>query len=296
MRRAVVIVNPAARGGASREHEILRAFSALGAQVDVHRTTGEGDAGRIATALRPKLVASAEPLYVLGGDGTVMEAVNALVGCPVPVGVLPGGTGNQLARLLRIPLHPQRAVRALARPRVELLDLGRLADGRHFALTAGMGLDAAMIAGTPTASKRRFGVAAYVASAARAVWSASSFGVEIVANGERVEREAGLVMIANVASVLDGRFSLGPEIAHDDGWLNVAVLSPRGLRDGLTLASRLARGDFRPDPRMLFIRTRAVQVTADRPVPMQADGELLPGATLDATVVPAAARFLAPFL
>ncbi len=294
MPRAVVIVNPAARGGASREREMLQAFERLGRAVELHRTTAAGDAGRLATALLPQLETDATPLYVLGGDGTVMEAVNALVGRTVAVGILPGGTGNQLARVLGIPLQVRKAVRALARTRVERFDLGRLADGRHFSLTAGMGLDAAMIAGTSTASKRRFGTGAYVASAARAVWRAPTFAVQIDADGQRVEREAGLVMIANVASVMDGRFSLGPAVAHDDGWLNVALLAPRGVRDGLALALRLARRDFRPDPRMLFLRARAVTVVADRPVPVQADGELLHGNRLEAVVVPQSARFLAP--
>ena len=289
-----MIVNPAARGGASREREAIRAFAHVGVDVAVHRTTASGDAAQLALTLAPELEASAEPLYVLGGDGTVMEAVGALAGRSVPVGILPGGTGNQLARILGIPLDVRRAVRALSQPRIAVFDLGRLADGRYFALTAGMGLDAAMIARTSTAAKSRFGVAAYIASAAGAIWNAPTFSVRIEADGQHFEREAALVMIANVASVMDGRFALGPEVAHDDGWLNLALLSPRGVRDGLALAMRLARRDFRPDPRMLFLRARELRATADRPVPLQADGELLRGSSLAASVAPSAARFLAP--
>lgn len=286
----LLIVNPAARGGRSAEAEALAAFASLGVQVAVHRTNGPGDAGRIAAAK-----GQGPQLFVLGGDGTVMEVVSALVGRGISVGVLPGGTGNQLARQLGIPLQVRHAVAALAGAPSAPLDLGRLADGRHFALTAGFGLDAAMIRGASPALKRRFGVGAYFWSATRAVMALRPFAVRIEADGQRFEREAGLAMIANVGAVMGGRFGLGPGVRPDDGWLDVCVVSPRGLVDGLTLAARMARRDFRDDPRMFFIRARAVRLEVAAGIPAQADGELLPVTRLDARVVPGGAQFLAPF-
>lgn len=294
MRRAVVIVNPVARGGRSRVREASAAFASIGVEVALHQTTGPGHATELALGLATELESSGESLYVLGGDGTVMEAVGALVGRSVPVGILPGGTGNQLARVLGIPLNVRRAVHALARPRVERFDLGRLAEGRHFAITAGMGLDAAMIARTSTAAKRRFGVAAYLVSAARATLRPPRFDVRIVADGRTIEREASVAMIANVGAVMNGRFALGPGVRHDDEWLNLALLAPRGVADGLVMATRLARSDFRPHAGMLFLRAREIRIECDVDVLVQADGELLGGRSLDARVVPAAVRFLAP--
>lgn len=285
----LLIVNPAARGGRSAEDEALTAFAALGVAVEVRRTTGPGDAGRIAAH-----EAEGPRVYVLGGDGTVMEVVSALVGREIAVGVLPGGTGNQLARHLRIPLSVRRAVRALAAASNTRLDLGRLADGRHFALTAGFGVDAAMILGASPILKRRIGVGAYFWSATRAVMGMRPFAVRIEADGQRFEREAGLAMIANVGAVMDGRFGLGPGVRPDDGWLDVCVVSPRGLADGVTLAARMVRRDFRDDPRMFFIRAREVSLEAPEGIPSQADGELLALTRLEAAVVPGGAYFLAP--
>jgi diacylglycerol kinase (ATP) len=285
----LLIVNPAARGGRSAESEALAAFATAGLPVVVRRTTGPGDAARIAL---DEVVGPT--VFVLGGDGTVMEVVGALVGRDVAVGVLPGGTGNQLARHLRIPLRVARAVHALVEARIVRLDLGRLADGRHFSLTAGFGVDAAMIAGADPRLKRRFGVAAYVWSAAKAVVRTRPFRVRIEADGQTVERDAGLAMIANVGAVMDGRFGLGPDVRADDGALDVCVLSPAGLADGLVLASRMARRDFREDSRMFFLRAKHVRLTVTGGVPAQADGELLDAQVLDAQVVPAGARFLAP--
>jgi diacylglycerol kinase (ATP) len=289
VREALLIVNPAARGGRSAEGQAVAAFGALGIAANVRRTTAPGDAARIAAA-----EAGVDPVFVLGGDGTVMEVVGAVVGRGNSVGILPGGTGNQLARHLGIPLHVGRAVRALVDAGTATLDLGRLSEGRYFSLTAGFGLDAAMIAGADPRAKRRFGVAAYVWSAARALPGVQSFAVRVEADGQVFEREAALAMVANVGAVMDGRFGLGPGVTPDDGWLDVCVLSAAGLRDGVALAWRMARRDFRADPRMLFVRARQVRMTAPDGVPAQADGELLAAPILEATVVPGAARFLAP--
>lgn len=288
-RSPLLIVNPAARGGRSAEGAALAAFAAAGIAPRLHRTTAPGHAAQLAAQ-----EAREDAVFVLGGDGTVMEAVGALVGRENAVGVLPGGTGNQLARHLGIPLHVPRAVTALATARTVTMDLGRLADGRYFSLTAGVGLDAEMIARTSTAAKRRFGVAAYVASAAQALPGAQAFTVTVTADGQRFERRASLAMIANVGAIMDGRFGLGPGVVPDDGWLDCCVLSPDGFADGLRLAWRMARRDFRPDPQMLFVRAKTLRLEATSGTPAQADGELLPSPILEASVVPRAARFLAP--
>lgn len=287
-RDPLLIVNPAARGGRSAEGAAMAAFTRLGFTPRLHRTEAAGHAAKIAAA-----EAGEGNVFVLGGDGTVMEVVGALVGRENAVGVLPGGTGNQLARHLRIPLSVPRAVAALADAESVNLDLGRLADGRYFSLTAGIGLDAEMIARTSTASKRRFGVAAYVASAACALPGMRPFVVRVTADGQEFERSASLAMIANVGAIMDGRFGLGPGVTPDDGWLDLCVLSPSGLSDGLRLAWKMARRDFRPDPQMLFVRAKSLRIEGIAGVPAQADGELLSCPILEASVVPKAARFLA---
>ncbi len=281
-------MNPAARGGRSAEAEAAAACVAVGITPRVVRTTAPGHAAEIARA-----ETDGAPIFVLGGDGTVMEVVGALVGRGVPVGILPGGTGNQLARHLRIPLHVGRAARALANAKPLRYDLGRLSSGRYFSLAAGIGVDAAMIAGASPAAKRRYGVGAYVWSAAKALFAARPFAVRIVADGQVFEREAGLAMIANVGSVMDGRLRLGPGVSPTDGWIDLCVLSPRGIAEGLTLVARMATGNFRDDPRMLFCRAKSIRIEGPSGVGAEADGELLAEPLLDATVVPDAATFLA---
>lgn len=289
MRAPLLIVNPAARGGRSAESTAMRACAAAGIAPRLHRTAAAGDAARIAAA-----EAGDDAVLVLGGDGTVMEVVGALVGRGNAVGILPGGTGNQLARHLGIPLDVARAVPAVVHASVAAMDLGRLGDGRYFSLTAGFGLDAAMIAGAAPAAKRRFGVGAYVWSAARALPAMRGFRVRATVDGESLEAEVAMAMIANVGAVMDGRFGLGPGISPTDAALDLCLFSARGLGDGVGLAWRMARRDFRADPRMTFRRGRTIRLEALSDVPAQADGELVHASILEATVVPAAARFLAP--
>jgi YegS/Rv2252/BmrU family lipid kinase len=289
VRELLLIVNPAARGGRSAETEALAACAQVGLRVHVERTTAAGDAARIASQ-----VTGTDPILVLGGDGTVMEVVGALVGRDVAVGILPGGTGNQLARHLRIPLRVGKAVRAIADAVPSPLDLGQLADGRYFSLTAGFGLDAAMIQGASHAAKRRFGVGAYIWSGTRAVLGTRPFAVRIEVDGTVYEREAGLAMVANVGAIMDGRLGLGPGVSPDDGLLDACIISPNGVTDGVVLASRMARRDFRDDPRLLFVRGQHVRLEVAEHVPAQADGELIGGGSLHARVVPAGALFLRP--
>jgi len=289
MRDALLIVNPAARGGRSAEAEALAACARAGITVRVAHTAASGDAARIARA-----ESGANPILVLGGDGTVMEVVGAVVGRGVAVGILPGGTGNQLARHLGIPLRVGMAVRALANATPRPLDLGQLADGRYFSLTAGFGFDAAMIAGASPVAKRRFGVGAYIWSGTRAVMGTRPFAIRLVVDGTTYERDAGLAMIANVGAIMDGRIGLGPGVSPNDGLLDACILSPSGMAEGLLLASRMARRDFRDDPRMLFVRGRQLRLEAAHHVPAQADGELIGGGLLDARVVPDGALFLSP--
>lgn len=283
-------MNPAARGGRSAEAEAVAGCIAVGIRPRVVHTTAPGHAAEIARA-----ETDGQPIFVLGGDGTVMEAVGALVGRGVPVGILPGGTGNQLARHLRIPLSVGRAARALATARPAAFDLGLLSDGRYFSIAAGLGVDAAMIAGASKDAKRQFGVGAYVWSGARALFAARPFNVRIVADGQVFEREAGLAMIANVGAIMDGRLRLGPGVSPTDGWLDLCVISPRGVGEGLALAARMATGRFGNDPRMLFCRARSIRIEAPEGIGAEADGELLAAPQLDATVVPSGASFLSVY-
>ena len=291
MRRALLVVNPAARR-ARRVHAAAReAFARAGVECDEVVTAAPGD-GAAACAGRH---GAYDAVFTLGGDGTAMEVVGALAGTGRAVGVLAGGTGNLIARTLGIPLDVRRAVPALVAGDVARIDLGLLDSGRRFAFAAGVGIDARMIEGTPAALKRRLGVLAYVITAARAVLRRERFMVRVTVDGEVHEREAAAVMVANFGAVLNELIWLGPGIRQDDGLLDLCVFSPRTHRDAARIIWRLLRKRFdEQDACLLYRPGRRFRVETTPSCPAQADGELLGATPFEVVVEPGAATLLVP--
>lgn len=294
IKRAVVIANPASRRGRGLVERARRALAARSVDVDVVFTERPGHAAELARGHAPNY----DAVFALGGDGTVMEVAGALAGTRTPVGVLAGGTGNLLARALGIPLSMTRAVPSLLDGEQLLIDLGKFESGRRFAIAAGVGIDAAMVAETPGWLKRRLGVLAYTImgtrAAIRSVVKREFFHARVVVDGDVHERMAAAVMIANFGAVLGKRIILGPGIRTDDGLLDACVFSPRTLADALRIMRRLVRGDFRSDPCMLYARGRVIRVETKPVLPWQADGELMGATPFSVEVEPLAVRLLVP--
>src|SRR5688572_12221359 len=130
MRTALIVANPASRGSARRTAAAVHALRRAKIEADAVSTEYAGHAGIIAR----ERARSYDAVFTLGGDGTAMDVIGALAGAGPPVGILPGGTGNILARSLGIPLRIRPAVKALTRGREARIDLGQLAGGRIFAI------------------------------------------------------------------------------------------------------------------------------------------------------------------
>jgi diacylglycerol kinase (ATP) len=294
IRRALLIANPAARRAARFRDAAVAAFARADVPCDVVLTERPGHGAELARARSRDY----DAVFALGGDGTVMEVANALIGTGIPLGVLAGGTGNLLARAIGIPLDVATAVAALVRGTRRRIDLGRLADGRHFAVAAGVGIDARMVRDTPSWMKRRLGVLAYAITATRAAVGAvvrrDFFRVRLTVDGQTFERPAAAAMIANFGAILHDRITFGPGIQSDDGVLDACVYSPRSLRDAMRIMWRLVRKDFRSDECILYRSGRHIRIDTDPPHHVQADGELLGMTPLEAVVEPLAADFLVP--
>lgn len=268
----------------------MRAFISAGVSVHEVVTEHPGHA-------RDVLAARAEPwdaVFVLGGDGTVMEVVGALAHTGMPVGVLPGGTGNLVAGVLGVPLGIRKAVESLVAGERRAFDLGQLPNGRFFAFAAGVGADVAMVERTSHGRKRALGIISYAITAARAAFGRELVHVTIEVDGKRIEARAVLAMIANAGTFLGGRFAIGPDVKPDDGMLDLCLFIPERVRDVFVLMWRLLRRDFRPHPRMTFARGKDFRISADPPVSVQADGDIVGRTPIEITVAPGAAQFLVP--
>jgi len=293
LKRALLIANPASRSGARLVDTACRAIIDGGASCDVILTERAGHARQISEE-RGK---NYDIVFALGGDGTVMEIAGALAGSSIPIGVLPGGTGNLLARALGISRNIRKAVKALMEGEVRQIDLGVVL-GQRFAVAAGVGIDAAMVAETPAWMKRRLGVLSYTIiatkAALRAVLFRRFFLARVEVDGEIVERRAAAVLFANFGSILEERLTFGPDIAIDDGLLDCCIFSPNNLWDAMRIMWRVTRRDFRPDRAMLYRKGKRFRLETVPVLPLQADGELLGVTPVDITVEPLAARLLVP--
>ena len=161
MPRALVITNPAA--ARTREWKVAGVRAVLrrgGWDAEVLATGGPGDARTLAEyGVREGV----DVVAVFGGDGTTMQAAAALVGTDIALGVIPGGTGNLLAGNLRIPASPVRAAEVIVRGKAKRFDLGRMereSGSQYFAVACGAGYDARVMAGTASAQKHKWKIAA----------------------------------------------------------------------------------------------------------------------------------------
>lgn len=288
-KRVLLIVNPGSRRGIRRQTQAEAAFAKRGVACDLVLTERPGHAGEIAEARGRGY----DAVFTLGGDGTVMEVIGTLAHSDVPIGVLPGGTGNLIARVLGIPLRVGKAVEVLLDGDEARIDLGSIG-GHRFAFAAGMGVDARMVETTTKTLKSRFGVLAYFWTGARAALSQDRFTVVATVDGQRHERVATMVMVANFGAVFRDLITLGPRIRQDDGLLDLCVFSPKGFKDSVRVTWRLLRKDFRTDPCMLYTAGRRLRIETDPPRPVQADGDLVGMTPIEVVVEPLAAHVLVP--
>jgi YegS/Rv2252/BmrU family lipid kinase len=221
-------------------------------------------------------VAGADLVMVCGGDGTVREVCAELAGTGIPVGIIPAGTGNLLARNLDVPLYLRAAIDVALNGQDRAIDMVEVSgDGfedTHFMVMAGMGFDAAIMEGVNEDIKARIGWLAYVVSALRSLMFPAQ-RIEIsVDGGEPTRHRARTVVVGNVGFLQAG-MPLLPDAAIDDGQLDVVILHPRNFFSWIPLAWRvllkLKHTDELVDRRV----GASVVLRASADTPRQLDGD-----------------------
>jgi YegS/Rv2252/BmrU family lipid kinase len=297
--RVLLIFNPAA----SRTHDgmvrdIERVFTGRGWKAESVATSGHGDARALAAY---GVEQGVDVVVTLGGDGTVMQAASALVGKEIPLGILPGGTGNQLAGNLRLSFNPIRAAAALIDGEARGFDLGRLersGESLYFAVAGGAGLDARVMADTAPRHKRKWGTMAYVATTLRLLPEVACVPFVVDADGVVQEFEAAMVLIANCGEIIPPLIKLGQDVTPYDGMLDVIALKARSLGTGIRAVwdvVREAQGTYGED--VFAARVRGSQITIrtpDGPQPAQVDGESVGDTPLTVTAMPGAIQLIHP--
>ena len=233
-------------------------------------------------------------LAVSGGDGTVMEALAALVGTTLPVAVLPAGTGNLLSVNLGIPVTVPEAVNVALSGTPYALDLCRADGDRYFAILGGLGMDAQVIADTNREAKDRMGKAAYFWAALKNLPRRHAHVHVSLDGGRPFRRKVKSVLLANMGQITGG-VSIFPTASPSDGLLDVGILKAATLAHWVHLMGSALLGRTHHDPALEMHQARTVTITTRRPQPVQFDGEA-EGRTRSLTVevVPKAVHVLLP--
>lgn len=243
--------------------------------------------------------AGVDVVVAVGGDGAVLQVVNALAETKVALGIIPMGTGNLLAGNLGIPHQLDRAVDVLVNGHHRRIDLGRVTVGgkdHDFTVACGVGFDARVMQATDTREKRRLGKLAYLVQAIRQAQHVRDVTHEIILDGRRSSRKATQVLIANfgqMGSLVETR----REIQPDDGLLDVIVVRAPGPVLGLlagwealrqrNLGASAAGHVFRAQAREVRIATRRARL-------VETDGSVVGTTPIIASIRPAALTVIVP--
>jgi YegS/Rv2252/BmrU family lipid kinase len=290
-----VVCNPhAGRGkGARLLGPLLEALAREGLEAEHGLTAAPGDE---AALTRAALERGHTRIAVVGGDGTWSNAAAAVIesGRPAQLGLVPAGTGADLARSFSIPRDVEGCARMLARGRARAIDAGRI-EGRTFLNVAGFGYDVAVIEDTRRV-RRLSGPLLYLYCALRQLRSFRGFEVDVEVDGTALPRRRALMLIVSNGRVFGGGFQLWPQADPSDGQLEALVFHDTSTLRRLGLMQRLRRGRHLGTPGVEDGRGRCFTLRFERPPAYERDGEWnqARSAELRIETLPAALTVLTP--
>jgi len=284
-----LLVNPSSAGGKS-----LKLLPQIEAALDARRAVFRVEKTRslehgVDLALRA--VESGEVPVVISGDGLIGAVGGAMAGVETPLGLIPGGRGNDLARALGIPSEPEAAVDVVLAGHSRRIDVGE-ANGKRFLGIVSVGFDSEC---NRLANETHFirGNLVYAYSMVRTLIGWRSARFTVVTGGERKRLEGYFVDVAN-NSVYGGGMYIAPEAEIDDGKFDVVAITEvgklrflRGLRDVL-------KGAHIDKEEVTTFRASRLELDASRPFPVYADGDHLTDLPVSLKVLPRCLSILVP--
>lgn len=289
-KRIQVVINPASGQNRPILRTLSTVFDQAGIRWEVSITMQHGDACRLA---REAAQSGVDVVAVYGGDGTIADAAAGLAGQGVPLAILPGGTANNMAHELGIPVNLAQAARLVVEGgAVQPIDLGRVGK-RLFLVRLSIGLLADAVLGARAETKAQFGELAYIFAALQAMREPHAARYQVTVDGRTEEVEGVGAFIANSGSAALHGVLLAPHVDVSDGLLDVVVFQRADLPSVISYAVSAAAPDILP---MLLPhwRGREIAISAEPPHTVAVDGEPLGQTPLTASVVPGALAVIVP--
>lgn len=287
-----VVLNPVAGRGAAtrlrpRIEQLLSVRAAGGWKI--FTTTAPGEA----TAIAARCAAEGyELVAAAGGDGTLSEVMNGVIGTPAALGLLPVGTGNDFARTVGLYGDLDRAVDTLLQGDPRPIDVGCVR-GRWFLNIAGCGFDAVVAQRTNNGPRFLTGTAAYLLAVLQTLATYRAAALRLTADGETIFRRAMMCSVAN-ARTYGGGMRIAPDAQLDDGLFDVCLLAEAGTVEFLRAFPQVFRGTHVSHPKITMLRARSVTIETDPPLPVLIDGDVAAPTPVTFTIQPAALRFQFP--
>ena len=266
--RLFLIINPISgtHSKLSIAHHLVDELRSRGFDVTAEFTLGAGDATRLA---RQAIDGGYDGVLAWGGDGTVNEIATAMTGTGVPMGIVPAGSGNGLARHLNIPIDSLASVAVIAGRHIVDCDHGTV-NGRPFFCTFGIGFDAAV--STRFAASGTRGKLNYVRSALQEFINYESTSYRIIADGEELNDDAFLIAVCNAAQYGNNAY-IAPGASLTDGYLDLVVVRKMPRLNLVMLGMELMAGTLREGKGVTTRKVREVTIYTDSRVPAHIDGE-----------------------
>lgn len=284
-----LLVNPHSAGGKTLKllPRVEAALDAVRAEFRVQRTKGLEHGAE--QALRA--IEADEVPVVMSGDGLLGAVGGAMAGLETPLGVIPGGRGNDLARVLEIPDDPEGAVAVLLAGHSRRIDVGE-ANGKRFLGIVSVGFDSeANRRANETHFLRGSLVYAYAAIRTLASWKPARFTIRV--DEERIRLSGYSISVANNKAFGGGMY-IAPDAELDDGAFDIVAVGDVGKLRFVANLPKVFKGTHIKEEQVKVFRAQHLELSASRPFPVYADGEHLTDLPAALRVLPRALSVLVP--
>jgi YegS/Rv2252/BmrU family lipid kinase len=287
-RRALLLLNPRARLAQKVRLQTIHYLQKLGLELIEEPASHPKHLSQIIRQYEGQI-----ELVVIGsGDGTISAAVEGLLSTQIPLGILPLGTANNLARSLEIPLSLPQACNIISKGKTRRIDLGCL-NGKHFLNVAGLGLSTAINQQVTEELKRRWGVLAYIATALKVACQFRPFEVEICWDGQSIKTKTRQVTVCNGRYYGSGLI-VAKDAAIDDQRLDLYSLEMQNWWETLTLLPGLMRGNYVNCCGIRTLQGKKFAFYTSEPCPMDIDGEAIAETPAHFHLIPQALSIFVP--
>jgi len=268
MRKIIFIVNPHSGVGKQKgiEKLIEKHLDASTFEYSIVYTEKAGHASELS---REAVSRGLDAVIAVGGDGTVNEAAQGLVGSETALGIIPTGSGNGLSRHLKIPMNPSKAICILNDYRTAKIDTATLNDNL-FVSIAGVGFDAKVAKKFAKAGKRGFRTYFNIATSAYSSYNPKTY--RMVIDGQEIRRKAMFISFAN-SNQFGNNTSIDPNARLDDGFIDVCIVSKVPYWKTVFLAPLLFMKRFDRTPYVEIIRAKEVELVRKKGKSGHVDGD-----------------------